>query len=82
MSTCRSCRARVLWVVTDGGKRMPVDADPVPDGTLVIADRGADDTPHVTSVAPDALLIDDPPRYRSHFATCPNADQHRRRTTS
>ncbi len=39
---CRSCDARVFWIVTPRGRKMPVDAD----GT-------------------------------SHFATCPQADEHR-----
>lgn len=57
---------------------MPLDADPVPEGTFIVADRSRDGL-HVTYVAPDALLIDNPPRYLSHFATCPDADQHRRK---
>jgi hypothetical protein len=43
-ATCASCRDTIRWIVTDNGKRMPVNLD----GT-------------------------------SHFVTCPNADQHRRR---
>jgi len=42
-ATCSSCGAPILWVVTQAGKRMPLD----PDGT-------------------------------THFATCPNADEHRK----
>jgi hypothetical protein len=41
-STCRSCAAKVFWIVTSLRRKMPVDHD----GT-------------------------------SHFATCPNAAQHR-----
>lgn len=26
---CRSCRARIVWLVTDTGKKIPVDADTV-----------------------------------------------------
>lgn len=44
-STCSSCQARVMWVITPAGRKMPVDP-------------GTD---------------------FSHFATCPNADSHRRR---
>jgi hypothetical protein len=27
MSECRSCGAEIVWVVTDSGKRIPVDAE-------------------------------------------------------
>ena len=40
---CKTCDARIFWVETDAGKRMPVD----PDGS-------------------------------SHFATCPDANAHRK----
>jgi hypothetical protein len=64
---------------------MPVDPDPVPDGNLVLTPGGAaissHDVPLAAVVDPAQPTLDDPPRYRSHFATCPNADQHRRRTT-
>lgn len=76
---CGSCRAPVIWAITAaGGKRMPIDADPVDGGTIVLS---ADDPPIASVVAPDQMLLgDDGVRYTSHFATCPNADQHRRRT--
>lgn len=81
---CRSCNADVLWVRWDSGKRMPVDAvaDMRPPGkgggNLVLTLKGGqfgelicdrfDSTKH------DAKRN----RYTSHFATCPNAEQHRR----
>jgi hypothetical protein len=48
---------------------MPLDADPVPDGNVIV-------------VMGVAYVVERPPgpgevRYRSHFATCPNADHHR-----
>jgi hypothetical protein len=67
----------VLWAVSEHDKRTPLDPDPVPDGTLVIVDRNEWGTPLVAYVPPDQLLIDDPPRYRSHFATCPDAEAWR-----
>lgn len=77
---CGSCRAEVIWTVTAAtGKRMPVDAEPTPDGNVVLA------APTTRSGAPvsyaaqvGALLIeDDGVRFTSHFATCPNANEHR-----
>lgn len=59
---CKSCGAAVLFVRTAGGKSMPVDAKP--EKRIVLGSR--------TQVA---HVLD---TYVSHFATCPNADQHRR----
>jgi hypothetical protein len=53
---CSSCRARIIWLKTAGGKNMPVDAD-----TVEPEDETFNGEKHV-----------------SHFATCPNANQHRR----
>ena len=78
MTACRSCGAPVTWATTVNRRRMPVDADPVPDGNLVLAYPSPGAPPLAVVVDPDAPMIDDPPRYRSHFSTCPNADQHRK----
>lgn len=75
MSTCRSCRRPVRWAVTPAGKRMPVDPEPVEGGNLLLA---LDDPPVARVVDPAQLVIDDGQRFVSHFATCPNADEHRR----
>ena len=70
MSKCRSCGAPIEWAVTDAGKMIPLDADPVPEGNLV-----------VEAGKSRARTVDDPGVvfWRTHFATCPNADEHRRR---
>lgn len=70
LSTCRSCGALIMWCVTGHGKKMPVDARETATGNLVLEPQ------------PDGELL---ARYveagtgthTSHFATCPNADQHR-----
>lgn len=62
---CRSCGQRIVWVETERGRRMPVDAEPVP-GHFVITHG-----PRNGAVATQV------PVYVSHFSTCPNADQHR-----
>lgn len=78
MSFCRSCRAPILWVGTERGKAMPLDAEPYqgddPRGLFVIRTAGG----KVIGVAvpPDAFPGE--PLYRSHFATCPDAAEHRR----
>ena len=77
MSVCKSCGAEILWVKTESGKAMPLDAKPVDgtkvDGTCIVdhgvAKFGAIDCPR------------DTPQFVSHFATCPNAKKHRRKET-
>lgn len=79
---CRTCGALMFWAVTPAGRRMPVDAGPTPDGTLVLSLH------HDASGRPELHLetwrADEPKhaaprnRYTSHFATCAQAAQHRR----
>ena len=74
-ATCRSCGAPILWVVSAAsGKAMPVDADPVEDGNVTL--DGLTATVHPAGQGD--LLGDAGPRYRSHFATCKDADEWRR----
>lgn len=83
---CRSCGAPVVWVETEAkgdkpGRKMPLDADPnnpdkalkVDNGNIInTGQRSGDGTWLVRYVGPG------PNRYRSHFATCPKADKHRK----
>jgi hypothetical protein len=61
--TCKSCGAAILWVVTASGKRMPLDAN---------AERRFVIEPEEPPLALSRET------YSSHFATCPNAAQHRK----
>ena len=63
--SCRSCGAEILWVETQNGKRMPLDF--TPERRFVIDPS-------------NGMLAKLRNTYVSHFATCPNADQHRRET--
>lgn len=79
MSTCRSCGAKIKWIKTAAGKNMPVDPEPVSlddaeDGWTLINEQG-----EAIRVEPNAYTQDNVEQdwYISHFATCPNADQHR-----
>lgn len=83
MNTCRSCQARIVWAVTTAGKRMPLDAEPVErDGAVLAAHRtGPDQALAVRPITPTTDLWPDEHPARSHYATCPNADQHRTDTT-
>lgn len=64
---CRSCHAPIIWAKTKTGKRIPLDPKPVIGGNLVLIDG-------VVGVTPPSHNVE---RYTSHFATCPNADEHR-----
>lgn len=72
-STCRSCGELIFWASTDQGK-MPVDDEPDPAGNLLLTPGLY---PKVTVVsqggrAPGTAL------YRSHFASCSEAQRHRK----
>lgn len=83
MAICRSCNAQIDWVKTANGKNMPVDLAEFP----VIPDAAGD----ILAVDQDGQVFrgktcsesEEAERYQyarlSHFATCPNAAQHRRK---
>lgn len=82
VKACGSCAAEVIWTVTHKGRRMPVDAAPVEGGNIRL--RSEADGDRVIAEYPGKEhpgLFDegDRARYVSHFATCPQAAQHRRR---
>lgn len=81
-STCRGCGAPIVWIRTAAGKSMPCDAQPVlykaregaagkivtGNGTVLSADIGG-----LAAFEPDGV------GHVSHFATCPAAEQFRRK---
>jgi len=73
--TCRSCGALIVWAVTDSGKKMPVDSEPHPEGNLTVWAQG--DTWRVKVIQTTTRW--DAPRFRPHFATCPDAQSWRKR---
>ena len=72
---CRSCGAEIVWAVTASGRNMPVDAAPSDDGTITLTQTG---TKNHAEVSGPPNLLDDRPRHTSHFASCPNANSHRK----
>jgi hypothetical protein len=68
MSKCRSCGQQVRWAETEAGKNMPLDP-PTPDGNLVIID----------GIATGRTIADKGPFFVSHFKTCPQAGQWRKK---
>ena len=80
VAQCSKCEAPIIWVITERGKKMPVDADPTDLGGFVLLERGEDSASpplatHHTKVSGKVLLLSD--RHDSHFATCPHADHFR-----
>jgi hypothetical protein len=74
---CRTCHAPVEWAQTlKARKWIPLDPGLAEDGNLEIAHRASNGTPIVRLVPlaeRDGLEL-----RRTHYATCPNADAHRR----
>jgi hypothetical protein len=65
-SYCRSCGAELLWVQLASGKRMPLDV-------------GSMEQRFIVSGATEPMSGSARRTYLSHFATCPNAEQHRKK---
>jgi hypothetical protein len=78
-AACQSCKAWIIWAVTERGRRMPVDAQMNIGGTLVLCYE-VDELDRPTS---GQMVLQAPADYRgpkwiSHFATCPKASAWRR----
>ena len=77
---CRSCKAPIRWAVTERGYAIPLDLEPVDGGNIRLAGaRAKGGTPRAVIVAEDRRAEFAGELYISHFASCPYADQHRRR---
>jgi hypothetical protein len=78
-AACSSCGADIVWARTLNGKAMPLDAQPNAAGAVLLYSDG---TCRVLK-SPERLTGDHAEhRHDSHFSTCPNAAQHRRRSAS
>lgn len=68
---CRYCGAPIIWCLTEKGRRMPLDAEPTPDGHLRL-DSATGRCQVVGVGSPEHQ------HYTSHFATCPRAAEARK----
>ena len=69
---CSTCKRPIRWALTEEGRRIPLD--PEPERRMVVLGQRKDPTG-------GGGLIDQVgsrPTFVTHFATCPNADQHRK----
>jgi hypothetical protein len=71
---CRSCNAPIRWAQTEVGRAIPLDAEPVQGGNIELTTT----TNRHGAVVQVARIVEGG-EWQSHFATCPNAAQHRRR---
>ena len=71
---CKSCGAKMIWTVTEKGRNMPIDPLPVLNGNIDLTKREDD-----TYLAKYKKADPEKTGYVSHFATCPNSRQHRRK---
>lgn len=77
--TCRTCGAPVEWARTaKAGKAIPLDVGEYANGNLDVIGRSEDGTPTVRVLTLDERLSAGRPLRRSHFASCPDAAEHRR----
>ncbi|MCK9929361.1 hypothetical protein MXD62_19615 [Frankia sp. Mgl5] len=80
-SRCRSCQAKIRWARTETGKAIPIDAEPTPDGNVTLSGGAAilrEAAPVIATVHAVGTPLEGP-RWTSHFATCAQAAQHRKR---
>ena len=87
---CRSCGAEITWCVTESGKKMPVDRNPVPGGNIRLIQHDPNHPPLALYDAKKELAgaalqlpLDEedeakPLAYVSHFSTCPEARNWRK----
>ena len=79
MARCRSCNAEIRWFNTASGKKIPINVGVSPFGNIRVCDG-------VAIVLSKLLLAEAYDRaeelYVSHYATCPNASEHRRTNPS
>lgn len=64
MTNCKTCGAEIVWGVTINDKRVPLDP---PEKRFV----------HIGDTL-GAPLVQVQDTWLSHFATCPQADEHRK----
>ena len=80
---CTSCGAEIFFARTMRGRRLPLNAAPDPGrGEHLMAGGTA---VHLRASAPEErryaeeAAARNQPRYLTHYATCPQAGQHRKR---
>lgn len=76
---CRShtCQAPLLWIITTNtGSRMPLDAEPNPDGNVDVL-PAVPGQPRMGTVHSQPPLMVEGELHMPHHATCPDAESYR-----
>jgi hypothetical protein len=81
---CRSCKAQIIWTMTERGRRMPVDAEPSKKGNIMLHPRPDDQAPLAIYLTTEQIAAFDGSLQRhrlftSHFVTCPEAKKWRKK---
>lgn len=76
MSKCKSCGADIIWIKTPAGKVMPCDPTRVryiekSETASIVKSNG--------EVSKCELILATGLGYIPHWATCPDADRHRKK---
>lgn len=87
ITKCKSCGASITWIKTQNGQSMPCDVPAVDyqenykGNATIVTDDGRVLRANIIKNANSSPLtpVIDGKGYVSHFATCPYANQHRRR---
>lgn len=75
---CQSCDAQTIWAETEKGRRMLVDAEPAPAGTVLLLLSRTAQAP-LARIVKAELAFGRTDLRLAHFATCPEAGAHRRK---
>ncbi len=75
---CKACEAPIMWAQTSAGKNMPVDAEPVGNGNVVLFPTAAKKLLAIVMSKTEADAWPGRERYVSHFATCAAAASFRK----
>ncbi len=80
---CRGCSELIFFALSKDGRRMPVDVKSAPNGNLSVAPiQKGEQLPHAEVVRPAqaaGMRAAGVPTYMPHWASCPKADEFRRR---
>ena len=80
MSQCKSCGAEVLWVKLVPMNRLnPVNPTPTREGNIRMLGQRKAVAKVLSKADLETAALASEELYTSHFATCPNAKQHRRK---
>lgn len=78
MTTCASCGASIFWAVSANNSRMPINAEPDPEGNVLVSvSRSNPENKKCVVLKRDQARLEGRRYFTSHFSSCPNAKKHR-----